>query len=96
MKLWDKLTAGARAADEDAARRGLTIERGRLGSRVYRDPRFDGLAECQACSGSGVLAEARHELACDAVPCTRCLGTGVIRVVDLAAARELARAGGRR
>jgi hypothetical protein len=48
----------------------VTKTRGGLGRR-YRDTRFDTLAACARCAGSGVWADA---------PCGPCLGTGRIKL----------------
>jgi hypothetical protein len=58
------------AEDTRAIANGWQITRGKLGlSRTYRDPRFDALAACDQCDGSGETADQ---------PCARCAGTGRI------------------
>jgi len=81
---------GLEVAPRPARRR--TARRAGWGTRTYRDRRFDALRVCGVCAGSGVLVPARPTLACDAVPCTRCQGTGVVRLAS-AAARDLAGSG---
>ena len=65
-RIWDRLFAA-----DDARARGygwqITAQRGGLG-RSYRDPRFDLLATCTECRGTGVDA--------DDSPCWVCPGTG--------------------
>ena len=65
-RIWDRLFAA-----DDARARGygwqITAQRGGLG-RSYRDPRFDLLATCTECRGTGVDADDR--------PCWVCPGTG--------------------
>lgn len=59
-----------RADDKRAIASGWQITPGRSGlSRTYRDPRFDLLARCDPCHGSGKAAD-RH--------CARCAGAGGI------------------
>jgi hypothetical protein len=54
--------------DDEARWHGWVITKTRGGlARSYRDPRFDALAGCPACRGSGAVAE---------LACTPCLGTG--------------------
>ena len=61
-----------RASDTRAAGYGWRVTAGRSGlSRTYRDPRFDLLAGCPDCRGSG--QDARR-------PCSRCAGSGRIRL----------------
>lgn len=66
-------SAGARifmADDARAAMHGWQTTQGKLGlSRTYRDPRFDSLAPCNQCHGSGKAEDQS---------CTRCSGTGRI------------------
>jgi len=58
------------ADDTRAIANGWQITPGKLGlRRTYRDPRFDALAECGQCDGSGETADQ---------PCARCSGTGRI------------------
>lgn len=61
-----------RDADAYAAAQGWTV-RVKCGglAREYRDPRFDLLACCQFCGGSG---------AADDRPCADCAGTGRITI----------------
>jgi hypothetical protein len=56
------------ASDAQARANGwqVTPIRGGLGRR-YRDPRFDSLAQCPDCAGTGGQAEA---------PCLPCSGSG--------------------
>jgi hypothetical protein len=58
--------------DAEAEWRGWQMTRvhGGLGRR-YRDQRFNALAECARCWGTGLLA---------AVPCVPCLGTGRVTI----------------
>jgi hypothetical protein len=58
--------------DAEAYWRGWQITKvhGGLGRR-YRDPRFDTLAECSGCGGTGSWANQ---------PCSPCLGTGRVEV----------------
>ena len=70
--------AAFRTDDEFARQHGWQVAAGRLGlSRTYRDPRFDGLARCSDCHGSGRYADA----ACD-----RCSGTGRVTLGQPSAA----------
>ncbi len=48
----------------------MTRVHGGLGRR-YRDPRFDTLAECAWCRGTGLIADA---------PCIPCSGTGRVTI----------------
>jgi hypothetical protein len=69
-----------READDYARERGWTTTRTHAGlGRVYRDPRFDALAACNSCAGSGVREDA---------PCSRCAGTGRITLKLTSARRE--------
>jgi RecJ-like exonuclease len=59
-----------RAEDATARRHGWRIEVRRAGlARQYRDPRFDTLAACSHCRGTGCK---------DAQDCPSCAGTGRI------------------
>lgn len=71
------------AADADARRYGwqVTVTRGGFG-RTYRDPRFDYLVACTACSGPGCKS--------GDTTCSACHGTGRI-VLDPAALSRLGR-----
>ena len=51
----------------------ITKTRGGL-ARIYRDPRFDMLAECPKCQGTGGTAD---------LPCPPCLGTGRITLGEV-------------
>jgi len=66
------------APDDDwARRRGLQISRGRNGhGRRYRDPRWDLVAECSSCGGTGAAGAAR---------CRECEGRGTVRLDRLGA-----------
>jgi hypothetical protein len=56
------------SADARARQRGWKVTYGNGGlSRRYRDPRFDTLAGCPSCGGTGDV---------DEVPCPPCSGTG--------------------
>jgi hypothetical protein len=72
-----------RDQDATARRHGWHIKAGRGGlSRTYRDPRFDRLARCPMCRGSGTDAS---QEACDG-----CAATGRVtlaRPAGLAAGR---------
>ncbi|MEV5408260.1 hypothetical protein AB0K60_05350 [Thermopolyspora sp. NPDC052614] len=59
--------------DSFAWTQGWQVERG-LTRRVYRDRRFDALAECRRCHGVGE-APARS-------PCAACSGTGRVNVAE--------------
>jgi hypothetical protein len=61
--------------DNEAYWRGwqITKTHGGLGRR-YRDPRFDTLAACTRCEGTGVYADA---------PCEPCQGTGRITLGEV-------------
>ena len=87
--LADKLrSAGNRiflADDARAVASGWQITQGKLGlSRTYRDPRFDALAACDQCYGSGKNRDQR---------CARCSGTGritlAVREVSLPAQKPV-------
>lgn len=66
-----------RASDTEARSHGWTVEARRGGlSRSYRDPRFDALAACPACTGAGQV---------DSQLCPRCAGTGRIELSQPAA-----------
>ena len=72
-----------RASDTRAVGYGWQITAGRSGlSRTYRDPRFDLLASCPDCCGSG--QDARR-------PCSRCAGSGRIRLREHRLAPEVDR-----
>lgn len=67
---------------------GWTVERGRLGRLVVRDPRFDLIQECGDCRGAGI--HGLHETPCPGCqqPCPTCQGHGTVRdrpLVDLPA-----------
>ncbi len=64
---------------------GWTVERGRLGRLLVRDPRFDLIHECGDCGGAGV--DCPHETtSCSACrrPCSTCQGRGTVRDLPLA------------
>ena len=58
------------SVDLDATARGWHVRRTRPLSRSYRDPRWDLVARCADCDGSGVVG---------ALACGPCKGTGVVR-----------------
>jgi hypothetical protein len=61
--------------DARARRHGWQVTSGHGGlSRTYRDPRFDLLQACPACSGSGHDEQDRE--------CDRCAGTGRITLAE--------------
>lgn len=60
-------------AGEDAAarHRGWQVSRRSTGfGRIYRDPRWDLISECESCGGDGVSA---------VEPCPSCAGRGTVR-----------------
>jgi hypothetical protein len=72
------------ADDARAIARGWQIAPGKRGlSRTYRDPRFDALASCDQCHGSGGAADQS---------CARCSGTGRVTLT----APKVSTQGGRR
>lgn len=62
-----------REPDLDALRRGWEVHGTGRGKRVYRDPRWHGIVECDECQGSGMAA---------AHPCPGCDGRGAVRRTD--------------
>jgi DnaJ-class molecular chaperone len=66
--------------DTEAYWRGWQITRTRGGlARSYRDPRFDTLAECARCRGTGVNGAGVNT----DLPCAPCLGTGRITLGEV-------------
>jgi len=58
------------SVDLDATARGWHVHRTRAFRRSYRNPRWDLVARCADCDGSGVVG---------ASACAPCAGTGVVR-----------------
>ncbi|MBX6385865.1 MAG: hypothetical protein IRZ07_23315 [Microbispora sp.] len=56
-------------------------------THTYRDPRFDALAACRACSAKGRSATG--------LPCRRCRGTGRVNLLEPAAPGPERPSGGR-
>jgi len=77
QRLGDRLFA---MNDTEAYWRGWQITKARGGlARSYRDPRFDTLAECARCRGTGVDGAG----VTTEVPCVPCLGTGRIALGEV-------------
>jgi hypothetical protein len=64
---------------------GWTVERGRLGRLLVRDPRFDLIKECGDCGGSGI-DRLHNATSCSArrQSCPTCYGRGTVRDLPLA------------
>jgi len=73
ISLLRRIGAAVFRKDDDFARQqGWEITEGRFGlSRSYRDPRFNELASCPVCGGTGSAGKTR---------CARCSGTGRVRL----------------